>query len=159
MTMQQVFQDFTDFCAEPPPAELRDVHVLAFHLDPLVGATDVFPYNGTALIRRIGGLNPFFLDGFGIANAVIGHPTPLDLPTMVHIGLQIGRPNPIEGVLEFSDMSDLGGFDPTHIMRTESCDVRAEQIGDTIALFIDSDTGRRSASLRKTDLLHTKALP
>jgi hypothetical protein len=113
MTMRQVFQDFIDFCLEPPPAELRDVHVLAFHLDPLVDGPDVFPYNGTALIRRSGGANRFFLDGYGIANAVIRHPTPLDLPTMVHIGFQIDRPNPIEGGLEFGEGNDLGGFYPT----------------------------------------------
>jgi len=159
MTMQQVFQDFIDFCAEPPPAELSNVHVLAFNLGPLAGTADVFPYNGTAIIRRIVGLNPYFLDGFGIANPVFGSPTPPDLPTMVHIGLQIGRPNPIEGVLEFSGMTFLGGFDPTNIMRTESCNVTAEQSVDSIFLSIDSDTGRRSASLIKTDLLHTTALP
>lgn len=159
MSMQQVFQDLIDFCLEPPASgDLQETHVLAFHLDSLANGDDVYPFNGPAIIRHHQGLNSFFLEGYGITNPVANHPAPNDGATVVHLGLQIGRFNTIESVLEFSGMSDLGGFNPDQVIRTEDCDATAEQIGDEVAIFFESSAGRRGASLRKTNVLHNKSL-
>jgi len=156
MTMQEVFQELIDFCTQAAPADPRDAHLLAFHLDPV--SSSVYPYNGTAMIHPTQGLQPYYLDGYGIRNTVFGHPTPNDFSDVVRVGLHIGRPNPIEAVLEFGGMNDAGGFDPGHVDRTEDCDATAERIGNTVAVFFETSLGRQSASFRKTNVLHTAVL-
>lgn len=153
--MQQVFQDFIDFCTTPP-TDLGQGRSLAFHLLPSNAPDDVYPYNGPAWIRKRQGLQPFVVEGYGIRNTVFGHPTPDDFETVVHFSIQIGRPNPIESLLEFGGMNNQGGFGPAD--RTESIDASAAQAGNQITLSFQTSAGLRLASLQKTDILHKQGL-
>jgi hypothetical protein len=155
MTMQQVFQDFIDFCTTPAtdPGQGR---ILAFHLNPLNAPDDVYPYNGPAWIRKRQGLQPYVVEGYGIRNTVFGHPTPNDFEDVVHFSVQIGRPNPIESLLEFGGMNELGGFGRAE--RSESVDATAEQILNDVILSFETSAGLRTATLRKTNLLHSEGL-
>jgi hypothetical protein len=155
MTMQQVFQDFIDFCTTPAtdPGQGR---ILAFHLDPSNAPGDVHPYNGPAWIRKRQGTQPFVVEGYGIRNTLVGHAAPDNLEIVVHFSVQIGRPNPIEALLEFGGMNDFGGFGQAE--RSESVDASAERSLTAILLSFQTSAGLRTASLRKTNLLHTQGL-
>lgn len=155
MTMQEVFQDFIDFCSTPA-TDLGQGRSLAFHLNPSNAPGDVYPYNGPAWIRKRQGRQPFVVEGFGIRNTVVGHPTPDDFETVVHFSIQIGRPNPIEALLEFGGMNELGGFG--RVERSESVDASAQSLLNTILISFQTGAGLRTATLKKTTLLHTQGL-
>jgi hypothetical protein len=155
--MQQVFQDFIDFCTTPATDPGRG-RILAFHLLPSSAPGDVHPYFGPAWIRKRQGTQPFVVEGYGIGFTPPGHEAP-DLEGLVHFSVQIGRPNPIEALLEFGGMNEFGGFG--QVERSESVGASAERaLGsiDTIVLSFQTSAGRRTATLRKTNLLHTQGL-
>jgi hypothetical protein len=156
MTMQQVFQDLIDFCTTPA-SDLNKGRILAFHLNPSNAPDDVYPYNGSAWIRkRQGSLQPFVVEGYGIRNDVVNHPSPNNFETVVHFSIGIGRPNPIESLLEFGGMNNFGGFG--NVERREDVDASAEQVLGDVLLTFQTGGGVRTATLRKTNLLHTEAL-
>ena len=95
-------------------------------------------------------------EDYGIRNTVVGHPTPTDFETVVHFAIQIGRPNPIEALLEFGGMNEVGGFG--RVERSEDLDASAERVLNDIALRFQTSAGPRFATLRRTNLLHTQAL-
>lgn len=159
MLMQEALQHLIDYCTAPAPADTRDAHVLAFNLAAKLDPSqpgDQFNYNGTAFISpTTGGLHPFQLAGYGVITAGAGAVVPIGTPTVVRISIEVGRPNPTETLVEFGDMSDLGSLD--HVEYSFDCDVTADpaDVSGAILAF-QGDNFFRTASVSKTDLLHTK---
>jgi hypothetical protein len=153
--MVDVFRDFIDFCQEPPPPFAGDTHIIGFNMLPSPAPEDVFQYHGFAVLRPTGvSSHPFVLEGIGASNPVANHLTPHDFPPMVKIGVQIGRHNPIEAVLQFGGVSVKGGFGT--ILRDERVDAAASpgHLG-AVSMTFDNGSFKRHVKLFKTNLLRT----
>jgi len=161
----------------PQRSEVAELHQLLEHVrhrlrhdvkavfrhdvgDRLIGGVlvcGVEGYNGSAFISRSGfGLNPFRLEGYGVATARGGVTVPLVIPSVVRISIAVGRFNPIETVVQFGDMSNEGSL--MNVTHRLDCDVEASQQGDGAAFLTFTDGFDQVARLSETNLLHTKAL-